>query len=152
MSAPKEMKRRSWGKTTHREITVINREKIEETLKTIAEETKKCQATSDESNRSVGIVDLQYPELMSNDSLITALKRIKVPIPVYSDGKPSRERLLYLYRMNVLPRPQRNGRGRARTGISWNPDRGDQGGVAMDVEQQNDWSVNGATRELQRKR
>ncbi len=95
-------KRRSWGKAKRREdITIINREGMEDILQKIDEEDKeKIKITE---------IDLQYPELMSNEVLTKALKRIKVPIPVYPDGSPSRERLLYLYKLNVLPRPQRSG-------------------------------------------
>jgi len=56
---------------------------------------------------SLSSLDLQQPELMSNERLVEALAKIKVPIPVYSDGSPSRERLLYLYRTYILPQPQR---------------------------------------------
>lgn len=140
MSAQKE-RRRSWGKTKHREVTVINREKIEETLSSIAEEEKKRKLISSVNTaRSTGGVeytgggDLQFPELMSDEALVTALKRIKVPIPVYSDGRPSRERLLYLYKTNVMPRPQRKRERRLR---------GSQGNnqAVMEVD---DWCANGA--------
>ena len=140
--ADQRVKKRSWGKTKQREeITIINHEKIEETLQKLAEEAKTSQSneqkdgnTVNSGSRSSG-VDLQYPELMSNDALIAALKRIKVPIPVYPDGTPSRERLLYLYKTNVMPRPQRNSwtRGRQRRKAS----KEDAVGV-MEVDQEDD--------------
>lgn len=134
--AAQKQKRRAWGKTKQREeITIINREKIEETLQQIAEESKKSknlEKSCEGADPSKSTMDLQYPELMSNDALITALKRIKVPIPVYPDGTPSRERLMYLYRSNVLPRPQRN---RWRTGKRRNARQGgDNSGAGMEVD------------------
>lgn len=154
-------KKRSWGKSRQREeVTIINREKLEETLQTLAEEAKKCKTTSILSNKattstSTGEMDLQYPELMSDESLVTALKRIKVPIPVYPDGRPSRERLLHLYRTNILPRPQRSRRKRRRvSGVS----QDDQGSSVMEVEVEDhsEWDANSGgssnNTQLQRKR
>ena len=154
--AAQNLKKRSWGKTKLREgVTVIDREKIEETLQIIAEETKKLQSSQERDNSAAGTgskSDLQYPELMSNDALVAALKRIKVPIPVYPDGTPSRERLMYLYKTNVLPRPQRNSwkRGRQRRNVA------EGGNVDMtEVDQQDNsagWDETPGTVELQRKR
>ena len=166
MAAQKEKKeKRSWGRTKHKEVTVINQEKIEETLQSLAEEVKQRELASSVSYTSSASgapgpagagegVDLQYPELMSDDALAAVLKRIKVPIPVYPDGRPSRERLLYLFKTNVLPRPQRNQRKRKRQlRDSAMVSRGDDGGTAMEVD---DWSTNGAqtnsSTEIQRKR
>lgn len=141
-------KKRSWGRTKHKEVTVISQEKIEETLQSLAEEKKQREVSSNVgctiSARAPGGVesmDLQYPELMSNDTLVAALKRIKVPIPVYPDGSPSRERLLYLFKTNVLPRPQRNQQKRRR-GLQGLPvvSQGGQEVAAMEVD---DWSENG---------
>lgn len=145
-----QKEKRSWGRTKHREVTVVNQEKIEETLHSLAEEAaKKAEFIPDEASRNT---DLQFPELMSDDALIAALKAIKVPIPVYSDGRPSRERLLYLYKTNVLPRPQRNQKRRRLRG-SGISQSSEGGGTAMKAD---DWCVNGAQRnniaELQRKR
>ena len=157
MSAAK-VRKRSWGKSRQREdVTIISREKIEETLQTLAEEAEKCKTTSNSSSRattSTGEMDLQYPELMSDESLVTALKRIKVPIPVYPNGRPSRERLLHLYRTNILPRPQRSHQKRRRvSGVSQDA----QGGSAMEVEVEyhSEWDANGSENsntQLQRKR
>lgn len=153
---PKLLKRRSWGKTKHREVTVVNQEKIEEALQSLAEEAARKAESPDEATCKETGVDLQYPELMSDGALISALKRIKVPIPVYSDGRPSRERLLYLYKMNVLPRPQRNHwkRKRRQLHVSAASQGNEGGGTAMEVD---DWCLNGAQgqgngAELQRKR
>lgn len=150
MSEQKE-RRRSWGRTKHREVTVIDQKKIEETLHSFAEEVRKREVVSNEiSVESTGGIDLQYPELMSNDALISALKRIKVPIPVYPDGSPSRERLLYLFKTNVLPRPQRKQWKQKRRLQGSIVSHDDHGGSAMEVD---DWCAGGAqTAELQRKR
>lgn len=158
-----KVKRRSWGKTRPKEgIAVINRERIEETLKSLDEEAKKPapKATQEGSGQNAGL-NLQYPELMSDEDLVSALKRIKVPIPVYSDGRPSRERLLYLYRTNVLPRPQRaksswRTRQGRRRGVAGSQQENSQGGTdAMEVDQDDhSWSLNGGNvdRVIQRKR
>lgn len=144
-SAPRE-KKRAWGKTERKEITIINRENIEETLRNMSEEAKKCTVTSEESTR---VMNLQYPELMSDEALVVALKRIKVPIPVYSDGRPSRERLLYLYKTNVLPRPQRSQwkdhKRKRSAGVT------SQESTEMEVDHHGDWSIDGTT-VLNRKR
>lgn len=58
--------------------------------------------------------DTQHPELMSNQTLVDRLSEMKVAIPVYPDGQPSRERLLYLFRKHVSPKPQRSGFWRRR--------------------------------------
>lgn len=117
--ASAEKAKRRWGKTRHRDkITIVDRMEIEDTLQKFAEEVKSFKerdevASTPKQNHEL---DLQQPELMSNFTLVEALKKIKVPIPVYADGRPSRERLLYLYRQHVMPRPQRQGRrpGRRR--------------------------------------
>lgn len=97
-------------------------------------------------------MDLQQPELMSDERLVEALKRIKVPIPVYADGQPSRERLLYLYKTNVWPQPQRERqqwRRRRRRNDNWE-DGGVGGewgeeGMKMEVNDgRDDWSTNRA--------
>ncbi len=151
MAAQKQ--KRSWGKTKQRdEVTIINHEKIKGTLQRIAEENKRSQSIlkkgSTTNSKSTG-VDLQYPELMSNDALVAALKRIKVPIPVYPDGTPSRERLMYLYKNNVLPRPQRSRWKRRRH--TPREDRSE----AMEVDQQDDntgWDETVDTPQQQKKR
>lgn len=87
---------------------------IEDSLQKFAEEVKSFKdrhevAATPHNNHQL---DLQQPELMSDFSLVEALRKIKVPIPVYADGSPSRERLLYLFRQHVMPRPQRTKHGR----------------------------------------
>lgn len=155
-----KVKKRSWGKTRRREkVVVINREEIEETLQNFAKECResksKIQLTSQQNHEKSGCVvpvgmDLQQPELMSNERLIEALKRIKVPIPVYADGSPSRERLLYLYKTNVLPRPQRNKqqwgrRGRRRRGRSNGDGAGGWGGEeGGEMDTGGDWFTDGS--------
>ena len=108
-----EKAKRRWGKTRNREkITIVDKMEIEETLQKFAEEVKLSEkrhevAPTPKQNHEL---DLQQPELMSDFALVEALKKIKVPIPVYVDGRPSRERLIYLFRQHVIPRPQRQGR------------------------------------------
>lgn len=154
MAEQQRSRKRSWGKARHKEdITIINREKIEETLQTIAEEKKKAEVLPPANHKTGGEgggggdqstgLDLQYPELMSNESLVAALRRIKVPIPVYPDGNPSRERLLYLYKTNVLPRPQRNrSRGSRGQRRGQKVEQGEQGVTEMDIDQTDDWAMN----------
>ena len=111
--ASSEKAKRRWGKTRNRDkITIVDRMEIEDTLQKFAEEVKSFKerheaASTPKQNHGV---DLQQPELMSDFALIEALTKIKVPIPVYADGRPSRERLLYLFRQHVIPRPQRQSR------------------------------------------
>ena len=141
----KVVKKRAWGKTRQREkINIINREDIEETLQVLAEEArlakKAVDSASEDKSNSLGqgsSKHFQCPELLSNEDLIKALQKIKVPIPVYADGSPSRERLLYLYKTNVQPRPQRSRQRRRGGGYK----EGEV--VAMEVDQSNDWSLNG---------
>ena len=113
-----ELKKRRWGKARPRvNVTVINKADLEDTLQKLEEEVKERKSrpivTSQQSSENLKStlftgIDLQQPQLMSNERLIEALRKIKVPIPVYLDGSPSRERLLYLYRTYVLPQPQRS--------------------------------------------
>ena len=113
-------KRRSWGKSLQRDaVTVLDGNGLKDTLKKLEEEARENKSRIKETLKvynngdsntnppSLSSLELQQPELMSNDRLVDALTKIKVPIPVYPDGSPSRERLLYLYRTYVLPRPQR---------------------------------------------
>ena len=138
---------------------MVDKDKIEATLQSLAEEAKKASLVAPRSDTSQNVAgfDLKLPELMNNDELVGALKRIKVPIPVYADGRPSRERLLYLYKTNVMPRPQRNRwkRGRnKRPGVvqpaALQQEEEEDGEMEVDHEGQN-WSVNG-TDTTQRKR
>ncbi len=118
--------KRRWGKCRPREqVTVITKEDLNDTLSKCAQEAKEAQerkakttvtsqSGSNDVKLSFNAIDLQQPQLMSNDRLIQALKKINVPIPIYPDGSPSRERLLYLYRTFVLPQPQRNKQPKGR--------------------------------------
>ena len=90
---------------------------IEETLQKFAEEMNLSKARHEvAASPHNSNLELQQPELMSDFDLMESLKKIKVPIPVYSDGRPSRERLIYLFRQHVMPRPQRQRRLRRREG------------------------------------
>lgn len=70
--------------------------------------------------------------MISNDDLIKSLVQIKVPIPRYDNGEPSRERLIHLFKQHVIPRPQRDRHGTARK-------RTATGDSQMDVEASYDW-------------
>lgn len=76
-------------------------------------------------------LDLQQPELLSSEALVRVLSERSVPVPVYPDGRPSRERLVYLFRRHVTPRPQREGGARAWRGRGKRRRRPDE---AMEVE------------------
>ncbi len=83
--------------------------------------------------------DLQHPELLSDDRLVNVLAGMRVQVPVCSDGRPSRERLSYLFRKHVTPQPQREGCDRRRQGGG----RRWRGVVAMEIghdHQRSDWS------------
>ena len=117
----KVAKRRSWGKPRQREkIASVDNMEMDEVMGQSEAHAK---------------VDLQHPEMMKTEGLVEVLTSMKVPIPVYSDGRPSRERLVYLFRKHVTPRPQRQdhkGRKRRRWGV----------GTPMEVEScwHDDWS------------
>ena len=107
----KAVKRRSWGKARSREkIAVIDQMEVDVLMKVSSRSADKratCVDTSD--------IDLQHPELMASDTLTAILSQRRVPIPVYEDGNPSRERLIYLFKKHVTPQPQRDSYWR-RTG------------------------------------
>lgn len=98
-------KKRAWGKTRHRGRKPPSESEDDSTLVPLSEPIKKVK-TFEEPDTLIQI-DLQHPELMSNDFLVKALGNIKVPIPIYPDGTPSRERLIYLFKKHVTPQPQR---------------------------------------------
>lgn len=152
--ASTEKSKRRWGKTRNREkITVVDQMEIEVTLQKFAEEVKSFKERHEEAltSKQDCELDLLQPELMSDFSLVEALKKIKVPIPVYADGRPSRERLLYLFRQHVIPRPQRQSRRPARRrdrklrrvgGQSASSNTEEAGPVAMEVDGTNDfWAL-----------
>ena len=101
-------KRRSWGKRHKGKVISLDQMDIEELTKL---QTSKRIHSSDNSSSAE---DKQHPELMSNQALVNRLSEMKVAIPVYSDGQPSRERLLYLFWKHVTPKPQRSGFWRRR--------------------------------------
>ena len=92
-------KRRSWGKRPKEKIAIIDQMEIEEAVK---------QTVLSDCSPKIGSTDLQHPELMTTERLAGFLSGMKVPIPVYPDGKPSRERLIYLFKRHVMPKPQRD--------------------------------------------
>ena len=102
---PEPKKRRAWGKPRQREkIASVDNMEVDDVVGQ--------SAVVDHDVRDVEI-DLQHPEMMKTERLVEILTGMKVPIPVYPDRSPSRERLVYLFRKHVTPRPQRQGlRGR----------------------------------------
>ncbi len=146
IAAEKRVKRRAWGKTRHREK--MDPMEVEETLDQDKSSLRPGPSKAD-------LIDLQHPELLTNDRLVEVLSGMRVQIPVYSDGEPSRERLIYLFRKHVTPRPQREGlRGRGGGRRRWREQ------VAMEVDhgrQRWAWSGDGSggtsqSGPLQRKR
>ena len=106
-----KQKRRSWGKTRQNKdtITTVNQTDIENVVRECKElELARKSAQAERKETEHCLLEAQHPELMHADSLVRALTELKVPIPVYEDGKPSRERLVYLFRKHVTPRPQRS--------------------------------------------
>ena len=127
---PEAKKRRSWGKPRHREkIASVDNMEVDEVV---------GQSTVVEHDVRDIDIDLQHPEMMKTERLVEILTRMKVPIPVYPDKRPSRERLVYLFRKHVTPRPQRQGlRGRKR------PRRGVDTPMEVELCWHDDWSRDG---------
>lgn len=124
MASGSDAKRRCWGRTTQQKekIKIIENMELE---------------VIDEVVSEAGTVDLQQPELMSTENLTRILTERKVPIPVYGNGTASRERLLFLFRKHIVPRPQRKNRSRRRYEDAIYAGRNSEGGVAetaMDLE------------------
>ena len=97
----KQTKRRSWGRSTQREkVNIVENMELEvpDRLKPVTESASATKRTK---------IDLQLPELLATEKLLELLTSLRVPIPVYEGGQPSRDRLVFLYRKHVLPRPQR---------------------------------------------
>ena len=111
--ADEKRRKRAWGKTKNRGKGPPEVETMESDTDTSREPVKKIKLMSNEETNNKHAIDLQYPELMTDSTLVTMLSNIKVPIPVYPDGTPSRERLIYLFKKHVTPQPQRTG-GRGR--------------------------------------
>lgn len=96
-------KRRSWGKSRQKEkVLCIDHMDV-------VELTRTNKSTSDRSRGE----DLQHPELMSNQTIVDHLSEMKIVIP---DREPSRERLFYLFRKHVSPKPQRSSFWRKKRG------------------------------------
>ncbi len=106
MTEDGKSRKRAWGKTKHRGKgpPVAETESME---CNDASAVKRIKLNDDTSRESSSKIDLQHPELMSNTTLVSLLSEYKVPIPVYADGTPSRERLMYLARKHITPQPQR---------------------------------------------
>lgn len=97
-------KKRCWGRSNREKINIIENMELE------IPDVKVNNTSSDDpvkTNTGTPSIDLQHPELMSNSQLVNLLAERRVPLPVYEDGSYSRERLLFLFRKHILPRPQR---------------------------------------------
>lgn len=136
----KAVKRRSWGKARNREkIAVIDKMEVDVLMKDSnasrsADKRVTCVDTSD--------IDLQHPELMASDTMIAILSQRRVPIPVYEDGNPSRERLIYLFKKHVTPQPQRDSYWR-RPGRGWRKrKRNEETPMEVDNAGTGDWVLN----------
>lgn len=119
-------KKRAWGRsrpTTDVLTTLLDNTEVEELISTTVREEKSSMHTT---------IDLQHPELISDDDLIKSLVQMKVPIHNHDSGEPSRERLIHLFKQHVIPRPQRDRHGTARK-------RKRTGDSQMDVEASYDW-------------
>ena len=108
MASPTKVRKRQWGKCRESEKVLILETMDLEIPDPIDKGIggKKKDEEGDKSSEKG--LDLQHPEMLSNQSLTEILTKYRIPIPVYSDGLPSRERLLYLFRTHVQPRPQRS--------------------------------------------
>ena len=97
-------KKRGWGRTVQREkINIVENMDLQTPDKLASIHIKNSAASEGGENT----IDLQHPELLSTDSLVNLLTERRVPIPVYENGSASRERLIFLFRKHVVPRPQR---------------------------------------------
>lgn len=103
-------KKRCWGKSNREKINIIENMELE-----ILDEVD-CSSTSDLSAQANHMtisdnndanIDLQHPELLTNAQMVDLFTERRVPVPVYEDGSYSRERLLFLFRKHILPKPQR---------------------------------------------
>ena len=102
-SAKPKPKKRAWGKQRCRDKPVsIDQMDIETLTDVEALRTRPSSSCA---------VDLGHPELMTNETLMSHLTRMKVP---NSKGK-SRKELLCLYLQHVCPKPQRTRFWREKT-------------------------------------
>ena len=135
----KAVKRRSWGKARSREkIAVIDQMEVDVLMKESSRSADKRAACVDTSD-----IDLQHPELMASDTLTAILSQRRVPIPVYEDGNPSRERLVYLFKKHVTPQPQRDSYWRRPGRRGWRKKRRtDETPMEVDDTGAGDWVLN----------
>lgn len=136
-------RKRAWGKTKNRGKGPPLVDPLDSDMDTPEEPVKRIKINTFEEPNHHQTIDLQSPELMSDSVLVEVLSTFKVPIPVYSDGTPSRERLIYLFKKHVTPQPQRTrGSGRFwRKRIS--AQRSSTNRVIpleMDIDSQQEWS------------
>lgn len=129
-------RKRAWGKTKNRGKRPPALEAVEDDVEILGEPVKRIKLSNDGEENAQHSIDLQHPELMSDSVLVKALTNIKVPIPIYSDGTPSRERLIHLFKKHVTPRPQRT------RDSGWRKESGLNQIVPMDTDNSKvqDWS------------
>ena len=107
MASQIKVRRRQWGKCREKEKILILENMDLEIPDPIDKGIGEKKRDGDGGKSSEKSLDLQHPEMLSNQSLTDILTKHHIPIPVYSDGHPSRERLLYLFHIHIQPRPQR---------------------------------------------
>ncbi len=137
--ATERPRKRVWGKTKNRGKGPPELETVECDMELVGNPIKRIKLSNDGKGSSQHSVDLQHPELMSDSVLVKALSDIKVPIPIYSDGTPSRERLIHLFKKHVTPRPQRT----RDEGRFWRKQSGLGIAVPMDTSSSNDQDQSG---------
>ena len=110
MASQPQARRRQWGKSreTGKVVIVENMDlgapdRVDEGIG-----EKKRDGNGVKSSEKG--LDLQHPEMLSNESLVRILTQYYVPIPAGTDDESNREKLMSLFRMHVQPRPQRQRR------------------------------------------
>lgn len=146
-ASEKVAKKRAWGKPRQREkIAIIDRIELME----VDEPPKETPNVNPRPKTHE--IDLQHPELLGTETMVEILSEMRVLIPVYPDGEPSRERLIYLFRKHVTPRPQRT-RERGRGWVRKRRRLGDDSVMEVGGSSWDDWTGNSDGRPmLQRKR
>lgn len=112
MASLSKARKREWGKSREKPNVVILEKMDLEVPDRVDSNLTVTILSTNNLNRTR--FDLQHPEMLTCEQLVDILTKHHVPIPVYSDGSPSRERLLYLFRKHILPRPQRLRRENSR--------------------------------------
>ena len=126
-------RKRAWGKTKNRGKETSGANLVDSPTESCGEAVKRIKLSEEPAQQGLS-VDLQHPERMDDATLVAVLSNIKVPIPVYSDGAPSRERLIYLFKKHVTPQPQRTFTRSRRLGRRQYGAGGNEPHRAMDID------------------